>query len=90
MHHADIPFNLDYNSYTLLRTDSTLFFNTRLFLRKSHRDLFSVASNTCFFRKIRESIGTLCQGFFQTDRKFLRNAAYERFQSTEHVSSGAF
>ena len=49
MHHADIPFNLDYNSFKLLRTDSTLFFNTRLFLRKSHRDLFSVASNICFF-----------------------------------------
>ena len=43
-----------------------------------------------FFCKIRESIGTLYQGFFQTDRKFLRNAAYERFQSTEHVSNGAF
>ena len=57
MHHADIPFNPDYNSFKLLRTDSTLFFNTRLFLRKSHRDLFSVASNICFFFsffKIRE------------------------------------
>ena len=49
MHHADIPLNLDYNSYKLQRTDSTLFFNTRLLLRKSHRDLFSVASNTWFF-----------------------------------------
>ena len=28
--------------------------------------------------------------FLQTDRKFLQNAAYERFQSTEHVSSGTF
>ena len=73
MHHADIPFNLGYNSYKLLRTDSTLFFNTRLVWRKSHRDLFSVASNTCFFfYKIRESISTLCQGFFQTDIKFLQ------------------
>ena len=49
MHHADIPFHLGYNSYKLLLTDSTLFFNTRLVWRKSHRDLFSVASNTCFF-----------------------------------------
>ena len=49
MHHADIPFHLGYNSYKLLRTDSTLFFNTRLFLRKSHCDLFSIASNTSFF-----------------------------------------
>ena len=40
MHYADIPFNLDYNSYQLLRTDSTLFFNTSLFWRKSHCDLF--------------------------------------------------
>ena len=48
MHHADIPLNLIYNSYKLQRTDSTLFFNTRLLLRKSHRDLFSVASNTFF------------------------------------------
>ena len=90
MHHADIPFNLGYNSYTLLRTDSTLFFNTRLFLRKSHRDLFSVASNTCFFCKIRESISTLYQGFFQTERKFLQNAAYERFQPTEQVCGELF
>ena len=49
MHHADIPFHLGYNSYKLLRTDSTLFFNTRLVWRMNHRDLFSVASNTCFF-----------------------------------------
>ena len=49
MHHADIPFNLDYHSYRLLWTDSTLFFNTRLFWRKSHRDLFSAALNTFFF-----------------------------------------
>ena len=90
MHHADIPFNLGYNSYKFLRTDSTFFFNTRLFWRKSHRDLFSIASNTCFFCKIRESISTLCQDFFQTDRKCLRNAAYERLQSTEHVCGGAF
>ena len=85
MHHADIPFNLGYNSYKFLRTDSTFFFNTRLFWRKSHRDLFSIASNTCFFCKIRED-----QDFFQTDRKCLRNAAYERLQSTEHVCGGAF
>ena len=90
MHHADIPFNLGYNSYKLLRTDSTLFFNTRLFLRKSHCDLFSIASNTCFFCQIRGSISTLYQGFFQTDRKCLQNAAYERFQSTEHVCGRAF
>ena len=86
MHYADIPFNLDYNSYQLLRIDSTLFFNTSLFWRKSHCDLFSVTSNTCFFCKIRESISTLYQGyqgFFQTERKFLQNAVYERFQSTE-------
>ena len=80
MHHADIPLNLDYNSYKLQRTDSTLFFNTRLLLRKSHRDLFSVASNTWFFfYKIRESTSTLYQGyqgFFQTDRNFLQNDAY--------------
>ena len=49
MHHADIPFHLGYNSYKLLRTDSTLFFNTRLVWRMSHRDLFSVASNTFFY-----------------------------------------
>ena len=49
MHHADIPFNLDYHSYRLLWTDSTLFFNTRLFWRKSHSDLFSTALNTFFF-----------------------------------------
>ena len=48
-HLADIPFNLDYHSYRLLWTDSTWFFNTRLFWRKSHRDLFSTASNTFFF-----------------------------------------
>ena len=90
MHHADIPFHLGYNSYKLLRTDSTLFFNTRLFLRKSHCDLFSIASNTCFFCQIRGSISTLYQGFFQTDRKCLQNAAYERFQSTEHVCGRAF
>ena len=90
MHHADIPFHLGYNSYKLLRTDSTLFFNTRLFLRKSHCDLFSIASNTSFFCQIRESISTLYQGFFQTDRKCLQNAAYERFQSTEHVCGRAF
>ena len=89
-HHADIPFNLGYNSYKLLRTDSTLFFNTRLFWRKSYCDLFSIASNTSFFCKIRGSISTLYQGFFQTDRKCLRNAAYERLQSTEHVCGGAF
>ena len=41
-----------------------------------------------FFYKIRESISTLYQGFFQTDIKFLQNAAYERFQSTEHVCGG--
>ena len=90
MHHADIPFNLGYNSYKFLRTDSTFFFNTRLFWRKSHRDLFSIASNTCFFCKIRESISTLYQDFFQTDRKCLQNAAYGRLQSTEHVCGGAF
>ena len=90
MHHADIPFHLGYNSYKLLRTDSTLFFNTRLFLRKSHCDLFSIASNTSFFCQIRGSISTLYQGFFQTDRKCLQNAAYERFQSTEHVCGRAF
>ena len=90
MHHADIPFHLGYNSYKFLRTDSTLFFKTRLFFRKSHRDLFSIASNTCFFCKIRGSISTLYQGFFQTDRECLQNAAYERFQSTEHVCGGAF
>ena len=90
MHHADIPFHLGYNSYKLLRTDSTLFFNTRLFLRKSHCDLFSIASNTSFFCQIRGSISTLYQGFFQTDRKCLQNAAYERFQSTEHVWGRAF
>ena len=89
MHHADTPFNLGYNLYKLLRTDSKLFFNTRLFWRKSHRDLFSVTKNTFFFfYKIRESISTLYQGFFQTDIKFLQNAAYERFQSTEHVCGG--
>ena len=90
MHHADIPFHLGYNSYKLLRTDSTLFFNTRLFLRKNHCDLFSIASNTSFFCQIRGSISTLYQGFFQTDRKCLQNAAYERFQSTEHVCGRAF
>ena len=41
-----------------------------------------------FFYKVRESISTLYQGFFQTDIKFLQNAAYERFQSTEHVCGG--
>ena len=41
-----------------------------------------------FFYKIRESISTLYHGFFQTDIKFLQNAAYERFQSTEHVCGG--
>ena len=41
-----------------------------------------------FFYKIRESISTLYQDFFQTDIKFLQNAAYERFQSTEHVCGG--
>ena len=90
MHHADIPFHLGYNSYKLLRTDSTLFFNTRLLLRKSHCDLFSIASNSSFFCQIRGSISTLYQGFFQTDRKCLQNAAYERFQSTEHVCGRAF
>ena len=90
MHYANIPINLDYNSYQLLRTDSTLFFNTSLFWRKSHCDLFSVASNTSFFCKIRESISTLYQGFFQTERKFLQNAAYERFQSTEQVCGELF
>ena len=49
MHHTDTPFNLGYNLYKLLRTDSKLFFNTRLFWRKSHRDLFSVTKNTFFF-----------------------------------------
>ena len=92
MHHAGIPFHLGYNSYKLLRTDSTLFFNTRLVWRMNHRDLFSVASNTSFFSfyKIRESISTLYQGFFQTDIKFLQNAAYDRFQSTEHICGGTF
>ena len=71
----DIPFNLGYNSYKLLRTDSTLFVNMRLCLRKSHRDLFSVASNTCFFYKVGKSISTLYQAFFQTNGKFLQNAA---------------
>ena len=36
------------------------------------------------------SLYTLYQGFFQTDRECLQNAAYERFQSTEHVCGGAF
>ena len=39
-----------------------------------------------FFFKIREQSAR----FIKSDRKFLQNAAYERFQSTEHVSSGAF
>ena len=43
-----------------------------------------------FLYKIRESISTLCQGFFQTDIKFLQNAAYDRFQSTEHICGGTF
>ena len=33
---------------------------------------------------------TLYRGFFQTDRTLLQNAAYERFQSIEHVCGGAF
>ena len=68
----DIPFNLGYNSYKLLRTDSTLFFNMRLFSRNSHRDLFSVTSNTCFFYKIGKSISTLYQGFFQPMENFCK------------------
>ena len=39
-----------------------------------------------FFFKIREQSAR----FIKSDREFLQNAAYERFQSTEHVSSGAF
>ena len=75
MHHADIPFNLDYNSFKLLRTDSTLFFNTRLFLRKSHRDLFSVASNICFFFsffKIREQSARCIKVSFKLIESFCK------------------
>ena len=43
-----------------------------------------------FFYKIRESISTLYQSFFQTDFKFLQNAAYDWFQSTEHICDGTF
>ena len=75
MHHADIPFNPDYNSFKLLRTDSTLFFNTRLFLRKSHRDLFSVASNICFFFsffKIREQSARCIKVSFKLIESFCK------------------
>ena len=51
---------------------------------------FRSLQTLAFFCKIRESISTLYQDFFQTDRKCLRNAAYERLQSTEHVCGGAF
>ena len=91
MHHADIPFNLGYNSYKLLRTDSTLFFNTRLVWRKSHRDLFSVASNTCFFFLQNTRINQhIVSRFLSNWYKVFANAAYERFQSTEHVCGGTF
>ena len=51
---------------------------------------WSLRTLVFFFYKIRESISTLCQGFFKTDIKFLQNGAYERFQSTEHVCGGTF
>ena len=90
MHHADIPFHLGYNSYKLLRTDSTLFFNTRFFWERAIVTYFRSLRTLVFFCQIRGSISTLYQGFFQTDRKCLQNAAYERFQSTEHVCGRAF
>ena len=47
-----------------------------------------------YFRSLRTLVfflnSTLYQGLFETDIKFLQNAAYSRFLSTEHVCSGAF
>ena len=50
-HHADIPFNLGYNSYKLLRTDSTLFFNTRFFWERAIVTYFRSLRTLAFFAK---------------------------------------
>ena len=60
------------------------------FLERAIVTYFRSLRTVAFFCKIRGSISTLYQGFFQTDRECLQNAAYERFQSTEHVCGGAF
>ena len=51
MHHADIPFHLGYNSYKLLRTDSTLFFNTRFFWERAIVTYFRSLRTLAFFAK---------------------------------------
>ena len=51
MHHAESPFHLGYNSYKLLRTDSTLFFNTRFFWERAIVTYFRSLRTLAFFAK---------------------------------------
>ena len=90
MHHADIPFHLGYNSYKLLRTDSTLFFNTRFFWERAIVTYFRSLRRLAFFAKYVDQSARCIEVSFKTDRKCLQNAAYERFQSIEHVCGRAF